>query len=46
LESLAAAVTGKVMHQGQICMATNRILIDRAIYDTFVERFTAVAIRT
>jgi aldehyde dehydrogenase (NAD+) len=44
--AVAAAVTGKFMHQGQICMAINRILIDRAIYDTFVERFTAVAIRT
>ncbi len=39
--AVAAAVVGKFMHQGQICMAINRILIDRALYDAFVERFVA-----
>jgi aldehyde dehydrogenase (NAD+) len=39
--AVQAAVVGKFMHQGQICMAINRILIDRSIYDTFVERFVA-----
>jgi aldehyde dehydrogenase (NAD+) len=38
-----AAIFGKFCHQGQICMAINRILVDRAIYDAFVERFTARA---
>ncbi|HZO95704.1 MAG TPA: aldehyde dehydrogenase family protein [Candidatus Baltobacteraceae bacterium] len=34
-----AAVFGKFMHQGQICMAINRIVVDRAVYDEFLERF-------
>lgn len=38
-QAVPAAVTGKFMHQGQICMAINRILVDRAVYDEFVERF-------
>lgn len=36
-----AAVFGKFIHQGQICMITNRIIVDATIYDQFVERFTA-----
>jgi aldehyde dehydrogenase (NAD+) len=36
-----AAVFGKFLHQGQICMITNRIIVDASIYDQFVERFTA-----
>lgn len=36
-----AAVFGKFIHQGQICMITNRIIVDATIYDRFVERFTA-----
>ena len=27
------------MHQGQSCLAINRILLDRKIHDTFLERF-------
>jgi acyl-CoA reductase-like NAD-dependent aldehyde dehydrogenase len=38
-----AAIAGKFMHQGQICMAINRILVDREIYEAFAERFTARA---
>ncbi len=35
-----AAVFGKFIHQGQICMITNRLIVDSKIYDQFVERFT------
>ena len=38
-----AALFGKFMHQGQICMAINRILVDTRRYDDFVERFAARA---
>lgn len=37
-----AAAFGKFMHQGQICMALNRIIVDAEIYDAFVEKFTAI----
>ncbi|MDO7905573.1 aldehyde dehydrogenase family protein [Paenibacillus sp. JX-17] len=35
----AAAVFGKFLHQGQICMALNRIVVDESIYDAFLEAF-------
>jgi aldehyde dehydrogenase (NAD+) len=38
-----SAIFGKFLHQGQICMAINRIVVDTAIYDAFVERFAARA---
>ena len=34
------AVFGKFLHQGQICMAINRVIVDVKVYDEFVERFT------
>jgi acyl-CoA reductase-like NAD-dependent aldehyde dehydrogenase len=34
-----AAIFGKYIHQGQICMITNRILVHRKHYDEFVKRF-------
>ncbi len=34
-----AAISGKFLHQGQICMAVNRILVDARCHDAFVERF-------
>src|SRR5699024_4974622 len=33
------AVAAKFLHQGQICMATNRIIVDEKVYDEFIERF-------
>jgi aldehyde dehydrogenase (NAD+) len=36
-----AAVFGKFLHQGQICMITNRFIVDATVYDEFVERFVA-----
>jgi aldehyde dehydrogenase (NAD+) len=35
------AVFGKFLHQGQICMAINRLIVDAKVHDEFVERFTA-----
>ncbi|HEU4698438.1 MAG TPA: aldehyde dehydrogenase family protein [Gemmatimonadales bacterium] len=34
-----AAVFGKFLHQGQICMITNRFIVDDGLYDDFVARF-------
>lgn len=34
-----AAAFGKFLHQGQICMALNRIIVDASIYDEFVRIF-------
>ncbi|MCZ2820095.1 aldehyde dehydrogenase family protein [Modestobacter sp. VKM Ac-2977] len=34
-----AAVFGKFFHQGQVCMITNRIIVDDAVHDEFVERY-------
>jgi len=33
-----AAVFGRFLHQGQICMSVNRVIIDRAHYPAFVEQ--------
>ncbi|GHS79623.1 aldehyde dehydrogenase [Pseudomonas sp. PAGU 2196] len=35
-QATGAAVMGKFLHQGQICMAINRIIVEDAIYDEFV----------
>ncbi len=35
-----AAVVGRFLHQGQICMSTNRVIVDAKVYDEFVDRFT------
>jgi len=32
---------GRFLHQGQICMSTNRIIVDAKIHDEFVDRFVA-----
>lgn len=33
-----AAVFGSLFHQGQVCMATNRIIVDASVHDDFVDR--------
>lgn len=38
-EAVSAAAFGKYMHSGQICIAINRIIIDRKLYPSFVEKF-------
>ncbi|HXC58787.1 MAG TPA: aldehyde dehydrogenase [Steroidobacteraceae bacterium] len=40
-EAVAAAAFGAFMHQGQICMSTERIIVTGGIYDEFMKRFTA-----
>jgi aldehyde dehydrogenase (NAD+) len=39
--AVRSAVVGRFLHQGQICMSTNRIVVETSIYDEFVDRFTA-----
>lgn len=36
-----AAVFSRYVHQGQVCMAANRILVDRAVEKEFTEKFVA-----
>ncbi|KWU67732.1 aldehyde dehydrogenase family protein [Priestia megaterium] len=38
-EAVNAAVFGKFLHQGQVCMIINRMLVHRSLYKEFVERF-------
>jgi aldehyde dehydrogenase (NAD+) len=33
------ATVGRFLHQGQICMSTNRIIVDASIHERFVEAF-------
>ena len=39
--AVEASVWGKFMHQGQICMIANRIVVEDAVYNEFVEKFVA-----
>ena len=34
-----AAMFGKFLHQGQICMIANRLIVDARVYDEFLARF-------
>ncbi|WP_454175878.1 aldehyde dehydrogenase family protein, partial [Heyndrickxia sporothermodurans] len=36
-----AAVFSRFVHQGQVCMAANRVLVDRAVEAEFTEKFVA-----
>ncbi len=40
-QAARAAVFGRFLHQGQICMSVNRIIVDAQLHDAFVERFVA-----
>lgn len=42
-EAVKAAVFGSFLYQGQICMSTERLVVDEAIADEFVAKFTARA---
>lgn len=37
--AVGAAVMGRFLHQGQICMSTNRIIVDEKLYPKFTEMF-------
>ena len=37
-----AAAFGSFMHQGQICMSLNRIIVEADVHDEFVDAFTAI----
>ncbi|MFR9789939.1 aldehyde dehydrogenase family protein [Streptomyces sp. MB22_4] len=36
-----AAVFSRFVHQGQVCMAANRVLVDRSVAQEFTEKFVA-----
>lgn len=40
-QAVEAAVFGKFLHQGQICMIANRFIVDDSAYDEFLDRFAA-----
>ena len=40
-QAVKAAVFGKFLHQEQICMAINRIIVDQSVYQPFIEKFVA-----
>ncbi|GGO87214.1 aldehyde dehydrogenase [Marinobacterium nitratireducens] len=40
-QAVNAAVFGKFLHNGQICMAINRIIVEHPLYDAFCQRFAA-----
>lgn len=42
-QAVDAAVFGAFMHSGQICMSTERIIVDEAVADEFVARLAARA---
>ncbi|MCM2474664.1 aldehyde dehydrogenase family protein [Rhizobium sp. CG5] len=37
--AVSGAIVGRFLHQGQICMSSNRIIIENGLYDRFVEAF-------
>lgn len=41
--AIANTTWGVYLHQGQICMASGRVLVQRGIYDAFLEKLTAKA---
>lgn len=39
-QAVNAAIFGKYLHQGQICMIINRIIVHESVYDEFASKFT------
>ncbi len=42
-QAVDAAAFGAFMNQGQICMSTERFIVDEEVADAFVEKFAAKA---
>ncbi len=42
-QAVAGAIFGKFLHQGQVCMATNRILVHQSLYEEFKAKFVTHA---
>ena len=42
-QAVRAAIVARFLHNGQICMSSNRLIVDARVYDEFVDRFTAHA---
>nr|WP_067297446.1 aldehyde dehydrogenase [Marinobacterium profundum] len=42
-DAVSAAIFGSFLYQGQICMSTDRIIVDEKVADEFVQKFTARA---
>jgi acyl-CoA reductase-like NAD-dependent aldehyde dehydrogenase len=42
-EAVKAAVFGSFLYQGQICMSTERLVVDESVADEFVQKFAAKA---
>ncbi|WP_374056467.1 aldehyde dehydrogenase family protein [Rossellomorea sp. FM04394] len=40
-QAVESALFGKFYHQGQICMSINRIMVQRGMYDKFIETFVS-----
>ncbi|MFL6246717.1 MAG: aldehyde dehydrogenase [Thermoanaerobaculia bacterium] len=40
-DAIATSIQSSFANQGEICLCGSRIFVERAIYDTFVERFVA-----
>lgn len=38
-QAVNAAIFGKFIHQGQICMIINRLIVHQDVYDEFVQKF-------
>ena len=39
--AVEAALFGKFLRQGQICIAINRIIVDERVHDDFLDRYVA-----
>ena len=42
-QAAQAAIVGRFLHQGQMCISANRFVVDSKVHDDFVQQFTALA---